>query len=96
MDPDELKSRASRIQERISDAKERLVRLTRENEAITKRNTRIQVILEQTEEFTKEFFDLNELLDLEAATTSHLEVLKKAFSTNGASRVQDRKSCKRV
>ena len=83
VDPDELKSRASRIQERISDAKERLVRLTRENEAITKRNTRIQVILEQTEEFTKELFDLNELLDLEAATTSHLEVLKKAFSTNG-------------
>ena len=83
VDPDELKSRASGIQERISDAKERLVRLTRENEAITKRNTRIQVILEQTEEFTKELFDLNELLDLEAATTSHLEVLKKAFSTNG-------------
>ena len=28
-------------------------------------------------------FELNELLDLEAATTGHLEVLKKAFSTNG-------------
>tara|TARA_S200002703_G_scaffold29856_1_gene25764 strand:- start:786 stop:2582 length:1797 start_codon:yes stop_codon:yes gene_type:complete len=83
VDPNELKDRASRIQERISDAKERLVRLTRENEAITKRNTRIQVILEQTEEFEQQLFEQQELLDLEGATTSHLEVLKKAFSTNG-------------
>jgi len=83
VDPAELKSRADRISKRISDAKDELVRLTRENEAITKRNTRIQVILEQTDEFTQELFELNELLDLEAATTGHLEVLKKAFSTNG-------------
>ena len=83
LDPNELKDRASRIQERISDAKERMVRISRENERITKRNTRIQVILEQTEEFESELFELNELLDLEAATAGHLEVLKKAFSTNG-------------
>ena len=83
LDPNELKDRANRIQERISDAKERMVRISRENERITKRNTRIQVILEQTEEFESELFELNELLDLEAATAGHLEVLKKAFSTNG-------------
>ena len=83
LDPEELKSRARGIQERIQTAKDELVRLTRENERITKRNTRIQVILEQTEEFERELFDLQELLDLETATTSHLEVLKKAFSTNG-------------
>ena len=83
MDPDELKSRASGIQKRISDAKERIIRLTRENEQITKRNTRIQVVLEQTEEFEAELFELQELLDLEGATAGHLEVLKKAFSTNG-------------
>ena len=83
LDPAELRARADGISKRISDAKERLVRLTRENEAITKRNTRIQVILEQTEEFESELFELQDLLDLQAATTSHLEVLKKAFSTNG-------------
>ena len=83
LDPNELKDRARGIQERISDAKERMVRISRENERITKRNTRIQVILEQTEEFESELFELNELLDLEAATAGHLEVLKKAFSTNG-------------
>ena len=83
LDPVELQSRARGIQERIQTAKDELVRLTRENERITKRNTRIQVILEQTEEFQRELFDLQELLDLETTTTSHLEVLKKAFSTNG-------------
>jgi len=83
LDPEELKSRARGIQERIQNAKDELVRLTRENEAITKRNTRIQVILEQTEDFQQQLFELNEVLDLESATASHLEVLKKAFSTNG-------------
>ena len=83
VDPEELKSRAESISKRISDAKERVIRITRENEAITKRNTRIQVVLEQTEEFEQELFELQELLDLESATAGHLEVLKKAFSTNG-------------
>ena len=83
LDPEELKGRARGIQERIQNAKDELIRLTRENEAITKRNTRIQVVLEQTEEFEQELFELNELLDLESATVSNLEVLKKAFSTNG-------------
>jgi DNA repair exonuclease SbcCD ATPase subunit len=83
LDPIELEGRARGIQERISDAKERMVRVARENERITKRNTRIQVIQEQTEEFQKELFDLNEVLDLEKDTVSNLEVLKKAFSTNG-------------
>ena len=83
LDPAQLRSRADGISERISDAKERMVRVARENERITKRNTRIQVILEQTEEFESELFELQELLDLEKDTASNLDVLKKAFSTNG-------------
>ena len=83
LDPAELRTRADGISQRISDAKERMVRIARENERITKRNTRIQVILEQTEEFQTELFELQEVLDLENETASNLEVLKKAFSTNG-------------
>jgi len=83
LDPAELRARADGISKRISDAKERMVRLSRENEAIAKRNTRIQVILEQTEEFEQELFELNEVLDIERETASNLDVLKKAFSTNG-------------
>ena len=83
LDPIELKERASGISKRISDAKEELQRISKENERITRRNTRIQVILEQTEDFESELYELQELLDLESATAGHLEVLKKAFSTNG-------------
>ena len=83
LDPVELKGRAEEISKRISEAKEELQRISKQNESITRRNTRIQVILEQTEQFESELFELQELLDLEGATASHLEVLKKAFSTNG-------------
>ena len=83
LDPVELKSRAQEISKRISEAKEELQRISKQNESITRRNTRIQVILEQTEQFETELFELNELVDLETDTASSLEVLKKSFSTNG-------------
>lgn len=83
LDKEELSGRASRISERISDAKRRLIQLTRENEQITKRNTRIQVILEQTAEFTSQLEEHQAVLNEEREISSNLEVLKKAFSTNG-------------
>lgn len=83
LDPVELESRARGISERISDAKRRLLQIARENEQITKRNTRIQVILEQTQEFQNELVEQQELLAVETEISSNLEVLKKAFSTNG-------------
>ena len=83
LDPVELESRARGISERISTAKRRLLQVARENEQITKRNTRIQVILEQTQEFQNELVEQQELLAIETEVSSNLEVLKKAFSTNG-------------
>ena len=83
LDKQELGSRANDIQTRISDAKTELVRVARENERVTKRNTRIQVILEQTEEFQSQLDAHQELLNKEREISSNLEVLKKAFSTNG-------------
>jgi len=83
LDKQELGSRANDIQTRISDAKTELVRVARENERVTKRNTRIQVILEQTEEFQSQLNGHQEILNKEREISSNLEVLKKAFSTNG-------------
>jgi len=83
LDKEELSSRADGISERISDAKRRLIQLTRENEQVTKRNTRIQVILEQTADFTSQLDEHQEVLNQEREISSNLEVLKKAFSTNG-------------
>ena len=83
LDKGELESRRDRISERISDAKGELARISGDNERITRRNTRIQVILEQTEQFQAELEEIQELLDAEKELASNLEVLKKAFSTNG-------------
>jgi len=83
LDKGELESRRDRVSERISIAKRELARLAAENERITRRNTRIQVILEQTEQFQTELQELQELLAAEKELASNLEVLKKAFSTNG-------------
>ena len=83
LDPVELESRARGISERISRAKDELQRVSRENESITKRNTRIQVILEQTEKFQTDLEEATEVLEAEKEIASNLEVLKKAFSTNG-------------
>ena len=83
LDPVELQSRAKSISDRISLAKDELQRVSRENESITKRNTRIQVILEQTEKFQTDLEEATEVLEAEKEIASNLEVLKKAFSTNG-------------
>ena len=83
LDPVELKARAENISDRISSAKDELLRVSRENESITKRNTRIQVILEQTEKFQADLEEATEVLEAEKEIASNLEVLKKAFSTNG-------------
>jgi len=83
LDPAELRARADGISKRISDAKERMVRVAQENERITKRNTRIQVILEQTDEFKNQLDSAQEELVAQQEIVNNLEVLKKAFSTNG-------------
>ena len=83
LDKGVLDSRRKAISARIQESKSRLLEVTRNNEAITKRNTRIQVILEQTEQFQTELNELNEQLQTEVDLASNLEVLKKAFSTNG-------------
>ena len=83
LDKGELESRRQRVSERISTAKADLARLSADNERITRRNTRIQVILEQTEQFQTELDKIQEILTEEKEVASNLEVLKKAFSTNG-------------
>jgi len=83
LDKEELELRASDISDRISSAKAELARVSAENEQITKRNTRIQVILEQTEAFASELEECLASLEAEQSAFNDLEILKKAFSTNG-------------
>jgi len=83
LDKDELEERARRIRDELGRAKEQLAEVTKENEKRARRNTRIEVIVEQTEKFQSDLEEATKLLEEEQSISSNLEVLKKAFSTNG-------------
>lgn len=83
LDEEELVQRLERVRAKLLRAKEQLAESARANEAITRQNTRIQIILEQTEKLNKELEHHIELVDNKKTLLANLEVLKKAFSTNG-------------
>jgi len=83
LDKQELEKRLGRVRANLVSAKEQLEKTTRTNQEITKHNTRIQVILEQTQEFQNQLEDVEKQLQKEEEIANTFEVLKKAFSTNG-------------
>ena len=83
VDGDELNSRITGVRERIHTAKDKLGEIAKENEKRTKNNTRIQIIQEQTEAFKKQLREAERRLERHNIVFINLEILKKAFSTNG-------------
>ena len=83
LDKGELEGRLEDVRANLLLAKEQLSSTARENERRTKQNTRIQVIQEQTDNFLQERGAISEILEEKKTLVSNLEILKKAFSTNG-------------
>ena len=83
LDKEELEERARRVRTDLERAKGELEKISAENEKRARRNTRIEVILEQTDDFQRDLKEHTDLLREEQEIASNLEVLKKAFSTNG-------------
>ena len=83
LDKQELESRLENVRADLFSRKEQLESTAKENERRTKHNTRIQVIQEQTDAFLKELDEFQGVLDKQESLLSNLEILKKAFSTNG-------------
>ena len=83
LDAGELSDKINELKTRITDAKSQIQKIADENEETTRKNTRIQVILEQTKEFEDELEGVTSKLSEIEEKSSHIEVLKKAFSTNG-------------
>ena len=83
LDKEELESRLGRIRADLVQAQESLEKITRSNEKITRHNTRIQVIQEQTDDFLAQLEEQQAQFEVYKETANNLEVLKKAFSTNG-------------
>jgi DNA repair exonuclease SbcCD ATPase subunit len=71
------------ISDRLSEAKKELKKIAEENERITRANTRIEIIQAQTDGFIEKLNSAQEVLDTQRSLDSNLEILKKAFSTNG-------------
>ena len=83
MDKDKLESELEVVLARIQKRKDELASIAKENERRTKLNTRIQVISEQTASFQEQKDTLQNSLASFTKKENGLEILKKAFSTNG-------------
>ncbi len=83
VDGNELSSSITRVRKRIHEAKEKLGEISKENEKRTRNNTRIQIIQEQTDAFNAQLNEAEKELNKHNKVFINLELLKKAFSTNG-------------
>lgn len=83
LDKADLESELSNITIRISNARHELKKIQDHNDTANKHNSRIQVIMEQAEGFEKQLLELDAELVEQRDILGELELLKKAFSTNG-------------
>ena len=83
VDKGELERRLERVRADLVSVQECISSTAKENERRTRQNTRIQVIQEQTDEFINQLNEAESSLSNLDSLYSNLEVLKKAFSTNG-------------
>jgi DNA repair exonuclease SbcCD ATPase subunit len=83
LNEEELETKLKELQDKVRSQQEEVARIEKQNQTASAHNAKIEVISEQTSEFEEQ---LSELLvgitDLEKKK-SNLEILKKAFSTNG-------------
>jgi len=80
---EELEDSLSSLKKEISKQKLEISRIEKENQSRAAYNAKISVIVEQTEDFEAQLSDLvSKHIDL-STRKGHLEILKKAFSTNG-------------
>ena len=83
LDVAECEARVETGREGVQTEKSILQGITQQNQERTKRNTRIQVIQEQTEEFEAQCAKYTNELKTVEKHEGTLDILKKAFSTNG-------------
>ena len=82
-DPERIQEAINALQEKVQLARTELEEVASENEKRERHNTRIEIITEQTEQFEMELGEITDKLSSIEDKLSILEILKKAFSTNG-------------
>ena len=79
----ELEEELDLVSDRLKEAKKELKKISEENERITKQNTRVEIIQAQTDGFVEKLNSAQAVLNTQQTLNSNLDILKKAFSTNG-------------
>jgi DNA repair exonuclease SbcCD ATPase subunit len=83
LDASDLENELTQIHNKIAKINAEISKLTAENNAAMKHNSKIDIYLEQNEEFASQLVEAREQLKSIMDKYKNLEVLKKAFSTNG-------------
>ena len=83
LDGEEISSQIDELTSKILDIRSAIERVSNENMMAERHNTRLSIIQEQTEGFEKELEEIVAALGQVEEKATHLEILKKAFSTNG-------------
>ena len=83
VDEDDLQTRLAEVKARVAQQQAEIRRIQKENEAKAAHNAKIEVIVSQTDEFIAQLNELTEKCSVIARKKGNLEILKKAFSTNG-------------
>lgn len=80
---EEIQKQILELRQRITSARDSLQEVIDENERRERHNTRIGIILEQTDDFKRDLAESESRLTSAEGKLAILETLKKAFSTNG-------------
>lgn len=83
LDASDLEADLQDIRSKLSDVEATITRITAENNKAMKHNSKIDIYLEQNEQFVKQLEEAKDQLASLTNKLKNLEVLKKAFSTNG-------------
>ena len=82
-DSEETQDKIIKLRERISNRQERVTEVIEENERRERHNTRLSIIEEQQTDFEDQHKELSAELDKANTKFANVDILKKAFSTNG-------------
>lgn len=83
LDAEDIKEKIEKLQSQLKEKRSQLQALIKKNAEIERNNTRIEVIKEQTQEFENKLETALIKLEGVSSVVKNLEILKKAFSTNG-------------
>jgi DNA repair exonuclease SbcCD ATPase subunit len=83
LDEQELRTRLEALQSQVREQQQEIATIEKENQLASAFNAKIEVVREQTEEFEDQLSKLVTDISSIQAKKANLEILKKAFSTNG-------------